>query len=292
MKKQRLNVLIELLDDPDETVFKHVEKELLKESVQIVYDLEKKWESVEEDICQARIEILIDKLLFKDHCSKLRRWSKHPEPDLLEGFILASRYHQPDMNIDKVYRKIEEIRKKVWVELNNSLTSIEKVAVLNHLFFDVYNFQITSGDQVSPRDSYINYILETGYGNVFSIALLYNIIAQKVGLSVQFIDLPQNPLLAYLDHNVALKVHPPDIRTDVLFYINPANRGSISGRRELEFYLKKMKFDLDKINLEPGSRHCFLSRLLEVTEKSFAKSGQTEKTSKILQMISLLNPKK
>jgi regulator of sirC expression with transglutaminase-like and TPR domain len=292
MNRQRLNILFQLLDDPNETVFHHVEKELLKESAQIVYELEKKWETIEDDICQARIEGLIDKLIFKDHCSKLKKWRQQPGPDLLEGFILASRYYHPDMNVEKVYRKIEELRKKVWVELNNSLTSIEKVTVLNHLFFDIYNFQITSGDQVSPRDSFISYVLDTGYGNVFSIAMLYNIIAQKVGLPVQFIDLPKSPLLAYLDRDIASKIHPPDIRTDVLFYINPVNRGSISGRRELEFYLRKMKPDSDEINLEPSSPHCFLSRLLEMTEKSFAKSGQSEKTSEILQMILLLNPKR
>ena len=45
MKKRRLNALIDLLDDPDSTVYEAVEKELLKESDEIIPVLEEKWES-------------------------------------------------------------------------------------------------------------------------------------------------------------------------------------------------------------------------------------------------------
>jgi hypothetical protein len=65
MKKDKLQALINLLDDPDSTVFEIVEKELLKENVEIIPALEEKWESSFDENSQERIENLIQSLQFK-----------------------------------------------------------------------------------------------------------------------------------------------------------------------------------------------------------------------------------
>ncbi len=291
-RQQRTKALLLLLDDPDAGVFEIVEKELLNENTGIVPDLEALWESAPDEACQIRIENLIRRIRFKENFRKWRNWSKQPAPDLLEGFILASQYHYPDLNIDKVHRKIEEIRKRVWVEINNSFTSLEKITVLNHILFNDYNFSISPGNVVSPKNCFINNILETGAGNPVSIALLYNIIAQKLGMPVRFIDLPRTPLLGYIDHRIAAKVHPPGVISDVLFYINPANKGSISGRRELEFVMKKMNFDLKSVCFEASSPQRFLLRLLEETGKLYELNGQAEKTADIYEMITVFQHEK
>ncbi len=291
-KRQRIKALISLMDDPDPGVFEVVEKELLKENPSVIPELEAVWELTRYEVCQARIETLIHRILFKENYRKLRQWSKLPSPDLLEGFILASRYHYPDLNEDKIHRTVEEIRKKVWVELNNSLTSIEKITVLNHLFFDGFNFCTVSGSESAPQYCFINRILETGMGNAVSIALLYNIIALKLGLPVMYVDLPRTPMLAYVDRRIAARVHPPGVDTDILFYINPANRGSITGRKELEYFMKKMNYDAKVTSFETSSPRNFLLRLLETTEKSYEKYGQTERTADILRMMSVLTAKK
>ncbi len=291
-KRQRTKALIRLMDDPDPGVYEVIEKELLKENSSVIPELEAVWEMTRYEVCQGRIENLIHRILFKENYRKLRLWSKQPTPDLLEGFILASRYHYPDLNEDKIHRTIEEIRKKVWVELNSSLTSIEKITVLNHLFFNGFNFRTVAEGEYSPQYCFINRILETGTGNAVSIALLYNIVAQKLGLPVRYVDLPRNPMLAYVDRRIAARVHPPDVDTDILFYINPANQGSITGRKELEYYMKKMNYDPGVTNFETSSPRNFLLRLLEITEKSYELNGQKDRTADILQMMSVLAVKK
>ena len=59
MNKGKLEALINLLDDPDQTVFELVEKELLKESDEIIPVLEEKWETSLDINYQERIENLI-----------------------------------------------------------------------------------------------------------------------------------------------------------------------------------------------------------------------------------------
>lgn len=288
-RNKKTEALLQLLDDPCPTVFEYVEIELLKESPKIVPELEALWEITHEEQCQRRIENIIQRIYFKDNYNKLLRWAKRRNPDLLEGFILASKYHYTDLNIERIFRKIEAIRRKVWIELNNSLTSLEKITVLNHIFFTELGFKINTHNYYSPQNCFINTVLETKMGNQVSIALLYAIVANKLDLDVRFVDIPNNPLLAYVDKRLAQKVNPQHIATDVLFYINPSHEGSIAGRRELEFQLKRHKFEPEKRFFEPGTPQCFLSQLLKITERSYAESGFLNKTDDIIQMINILN---
>lgn len=291
-RKRKTQALLSLLDDPDLAVYEVVEQELQKEPATIIPVLENIWENTFDEIFQHRIENLIQRLQFRENYKKLKKWSGLPEPDLLEGFILASRYHYPDLNDDRIERKIEEIRRRVWVELNNSLTSLEKITVLNHVFFNDFGFMVDHENQYAPKNCFINQILETGKGNTISMALLYTIVANKLDLPVKFIDIPKSPLLSYVDRKIASKVHPAGVETDVLFYINPANKGSITGRRELEFQLRRSGIEPLRRFFEASSSRCFLTRLLEYTEKSYELNGFTEKTADIHQMIDILNLQK
>jgi hypothetical protein len=291
LKKSRLMALLILLDDPDEVIFEAVERELLGESSRIIPDLEHVWETTMHEICQQRIERLIEKIRYKENLRQLKVWAKQPSPDLLEGFILASKYHFPDINVDKVNRRIEEIRKRIWVELNNSLTSLEKITVINHVLFQEFQFKLVTDNQESLKSHSIAHMLESRTGSAVAFTMFYLVIAGKLELPVRYIDFPRNPMLAYVDRRIAAKVHPSDVETDILFYINPAGNGSITGRRELEYVLRKMNPEGRMKYLETGSLRSFLMRLLEGMEKTIALSGNSEKTVEIQQMIRILEEK-
>ncbi|MCL1821626.1 MAG: transglutaminase-like domain-containing protein [Prolixibacteraceae bacterium] len=292
LRNKKTEALLQLLDDPCPIVYEHVERELLKESTKIIPELETLWETSPEEQCQSRIENIIRRIYFKDNSAKLHKWSKRRNPALLDGFILASKYHYTDLNTERVLRKIDEIRRKVWIELNNSLTSLEKITVLNHIFFNDLGFKINIHNYFSPLNCFINNILETKMGNQVSIALLYAIVANKLDLDVRFVDIPHNPLLAYVDKRLAHRVNPHNLTTEVLFYINPSNEGSVAGRRELEFQLKRLKYNPEQRFFEASPPQRFLTRLLEITERSYAENGFLNKTEDIIQMINILNPGK
>ena len=287
VRKSKLLALISLLDDPDQMIFDAVEKELLKESARIIPDLEYVWESTVHDVCQERIGRLIRRIRFKEEIRHLRGWSAKSDPDLLEGFIIISRYLFPEISVEKVYRRIEELRKRVWVELNNSLTSLEKITVLNHIFFNEYRFRIVSDNQENMKSHSVAHLLESATGSMVAFSLLYQIVARKLEFPVRYIDFPRHPLLAYADRKIAARVHP-DVETDILFYINPSGKGSISGRRELEFVLRKMNPVIEINRLEPGSSSTFLLRLLESIDQSAALTGETYRSQEIQQMKKVL----
>jgi hypothetical protein len=140
MKRSRLKALINLLDDPDNLVFETVEKELLKENFTIIPVLEQQWENSFDETSQERIENLIQDLQFKKTRNLLKAWISSPEKDLLEGFLTIDKFQYPDINQMGIYQKIEKTKNSVWLELNDSLTLLEKTTILNHFLYNIHGF--------------------------------------------------------------------------------------------------------------------------------------------------------
>jgi len=287
MNKKKLNALINLLDDPDQMVFEAAEKELLKENNSIISELEEKWESSYDEMYQERIENLIQDLQFRETKKLINNWVHSDENDLLEGFLAVDRFQYPDINLLGVYKKIEKIEKTIWLELNNSLTLLEKTTIINHFIFNINGFSVNHNNLFSPQNCFLNQLLDTKNGNPVSIGIFYTLIARRLGLSSHFADFPKNPLVAIVDRELAKKVHGDDTKTNVLFYINPSNKGSITSRKEIDYHLEKNNYSPTDFFAEPKHDLYFIRRLLESLQESYQSVGYTEKMEKIRELICL-----
>jgi regulator of sirC expression with transglutaminase-like and TPR domain len=287
MNKRKLQALIDLLDDPDDLVYALVEKELLKENYKIIPALEEKWETSFDENSQERIENLIQNLQFKQTRKLLENWINSPEHDLLSGYLLIDRFQYPDLNLLKIDQKIDNLRKSIWLELSNSLTILEKTTILNHFLFNINGFSINHNNIHSPQNCFLNQVLDTKRGNPISISILYVIIARQLELPTHFIDFPRNPLIAIVDPNLAKKVHGKVRNSDVLFYINPSNKGSITSRKEIEYHLRKNQYEPLQSYTEPKTDLFFIQRLLESLQEAYESVGFREKEEKIKSLLQL-----
>lgn len=289
MKNRRLTALLDLLDDPDTTVYEMVEKELLKESDQIIPVLEEKWESSYDSGYQERIENIIQNLQFNETRNLMDKWlmADSDERELLIGFLTVDRFQYPDLNPLNIQLKIENIRKKIWLELNNSLTLLEKTTILNHFLYHVYEFEINQKNINSPQNCFLNQLLDTKLGNPVSMAILYTIIARQLELPAQFINFPKNPLVGIVDPKLARRVHGASVESDVLFYINPSNKGSITSIKEIEYHLKTNNYLPVHQYSEPKSDVYFIQLLLETLEASYDAVNLSEKKKRVRKLLEL-----
>ncbi len=289
MDKTRLEALINLLDDPDETVFGMVEKELLKTKDDIIPELEKKWEASFDEHSQQRIENIIQHLQFKETKRRIKKWLGHPAEgrSLLNGFCHVDRFQYPDLNPLNIQVKIENLRKSIWLELNNSLTLLEKVTILNHFLFNINGFAINLSNPHSPQNCFLNQLLDTKKGNPVSMSIFYTIVARQLEMPAYLVDFPKNPLVAIVDAELARKVHGASVSSDVLFYVNPSNKGAITSRKEIEYHLKKHEYLPLHDYTEPKPDTLFLVRLLESMMEAYQTVGFTDKEDKIKQLLRL-----
>jgi len=285
MNELKLDSLIALLDDPDDSVFNLVLEELIKEDISIVDRLEHIWETSFEKLVQKRIEFIIQQIQLKDTKVKIRNWATQESLDLFEGIFLISRYQYPELKLKSVQVQLEKIRKDIWLEFKNSLTSLEKITILNHIFYNHYKFKINRDNIDSPQNGYINRVLDTRKGNAISITILYTLIARSLNLPIHYIDFENNPLVAYFDKDIAQLANDED-SNHILFYINPSNKGAIIGPKEVEYIQPSV--ELNGNRTEPCPDKTIIKRLIEKLSDDYQQIGSLEKVNYLREIAEIL----
>lgn len=288
MNDKKLQALVTLLDDPDDSVFGMVKQEILKEDTRIIEKLEQIWETSLDELMQVRIEDLIQQIQIIDTKKQIAEWAKNDTQDLLDGFFLISRYQYPDLKHRKLKNSLEKITKDIWLEFNNSLTALEKITVINHILYNNHKFSINHPNINSPQNCYFNQLLETRKGSPVSLAIFYLLITRNLNLPVYFIDFPKSPILAYIDPQIANAAQENENDSSVLFYINPSNKGMIIGRKDLEYHIKKLKVLPRKKLLTPCSDKKIIKRLLKTLIRSYDGLGYQNKVEDLQEILTMI----
>ena len=131
--------------------------------------------------------------------------------------------------------------------------------------------------------------METRQGNPASVTILYLALAKALELPVKYVPYPRYPLLAYVDRELAQHIMGENAISDVIFYINPANRGSITGRKELEYHLKKNNYIPVEDYIEPVDEGYILLKLLDNLNEAYKVTQSEAKASGIRELGRILS---
>ena len=167
------------------------------------------------------------------------------------------------------------------------LTSLEKITILNHIFFDHYKFEIDQLNPYSPQNCFINCVLDLRKGNPVSIAIIYTLIARSLDLPVHYIDFDTNPLIGYFDKEIAQLVQGEDFKHSVLFFINPSNNGAIIGPKEVDYLQNTHEPDRKKL-IEPCPDRIVIKRLIEKLVIGYQELGIEDKAQYMNEIASIL----
>lgn len=288
MNETKLESLITLLDDPDDSVFNLVLVEIIKEDISIVDRLEHIWETSFEELVQKRIEFIIQQIQFNDTKEKIKNWANQETLDLFEGIFLISRYQYPELKLKFIQIQLEKIRKDIWLEFKNSLTSLEKITILNHIFFNHYKFHVDRKNTESPQNCYINHVLDTRKGNPISITIIYILIARSLNLPVHYIDFDTNPLVGYFDKDIARSANGEGHNNQILFYINPSNKGAIIGPKEVDYIQQSADLHDHKLHPVPCPDRIIIKRLVEKLTSDYKHVGSLEKVNYLKEIAEIL----
>jgi regulator of sirC expression with transglutaminase-like and TPR domain len=283
MTDKEINALITLLDDPDKSIYQAISQTLMDKGIAIVPDLEKAWENSPVSAVQDRIEYIIQKIQLNHIHSSLAIWLNNGATDLLEGAYIVAKYQYPDLGFFEIVNAIDKIKHDVWLEINDNLTALEKVRVINHILFDINKFAANNSNYYSPQNSYINQVLLSKKGNPISLSIVYAVVAQKLGLPVYGVNLPKNFILAYKDEYHDL--FPSG--EEVLFYINPFNKGAVLGRKEIDIFLKQQNIAPEPIFYKPCSNVDIIQRMILNLIYSYEKLGYESKVKDLQSLMKL-----
>jgi regulator of sirC expression with transglutaminase-like and TPR domain len=276
--------LVKLLDDPDPEIFEHVEKRLVEHGNEVIEYLENVWETAPDVTLQQRIENVVHQIQFNTVKEDLNLWYQSGAFDLLKGALIVNRYQFPDLDEQKMINQIEEIKREIWLNLQYEMSSIEKVKLINHIFYNVYGFRGNTTNHTDPQNSYINQVLESKKGNQISLALIYSTLAQKLDIPIYGVNLPQHFILGYLDES---KRDENDF--GVLFYINAFNKGAIFGKHDVDQFLRQLQLEPLPGFYAPCSNVEIIRRIIRNLISSYENLGAMEKVAELKELQNILN---
>jgi hypothetical protein len=287
MESLTSEALIKLLDDPDPLVFEAVSQKIQQVGPELLPDLEKAAMETLSPVLHEHIELLVkilQNILLKDD---FKIWLTSRVPKLIHGAWLLTRYQFPDLRPEQFARLIKPLRERIWLEISESLTAIEKIRILNTLFFEKGKIHLNANHPDSPGNNFINRILETGNANEHSLVLLYAIVAQELDLPVHVVEMPEYPILAWVDMPVIPETSIDPELFDVLFYINPGDKGSLHSRDDITNYLVRQKLPLKPTYYDPRPNTHFIRICLERLADDYKTSGSKIRSFQVQDLLTL-----
>ncbi len=282
MSLKEVIALITLLDDPDEMIYVQVKDRFVILGPPAIPHLETAWENSFDAIMQKRIESIIHTIQFETLEKALKSWAKEEQEDLLKGILILARYQYPDLDENKIRKQLAQIKQDVWLELNDDLTALEKVQIVNHILFEVHQFSGNITNYHAPQNSFINNVLESKKGNPLMLSVVYALICKELAIPVYGINLPQHFVLAYVnEHANLIDVNNKTLSNNILFYINPFSKGLIFNQKDIDQFLKQLNLDPDAKYYLPCSNVEILKRCLTNLVFSYEKLGYLEKVGEL-----------
>jgi len=289
-KLDQLDLLIHLLDDPDQEAFKQVSEEILTLGVSAIEPLEQAWFNTADQLTRQRIEDLVHSIQYGSLYDELLEWVELGGHDLLRGFIIATRFQYPNLDEEKLLIEMNKITRSVWLELNDNLTSLEKIKVLNHILFSLYNFSGEITDIHVPDHFFLNNLLQSKHGNALSIGLMYLIIAQKLMLPLKGVDLTGNFITCFTHVPADFKDDYKPVN-EVKFYVNPFALGAVFTRKEIVLYLERAGIEQTENCFVPVDNITVLKRWCSDLLLAYLDAGMQAKANELKSFLRILRRK-
>lgn len=250
-----LDSLMFLTNEPDEYLYLNIANAILEYGNDALPLLNKKLNCSTDIYQKERLKSLIYNVERQDLISKLNLWSDKREHDLMEPYFLLSRNRFPNADWSWFGFQMVMIIEQAEKELNHNLTPLEQVKILNHIIYKVNKFRGDTMAINNPDYYYANTLLETRVGNPLSLGILYCIVAERLNIPIYGIDLPNHFILAFCKRTESF----PKLE-DVLFYINPYNKGNVLTRKDIRNYLREL-------GIKPVIRYFEPTRNISIVKK-------------------------
>ena len=283
--ENEIKALLHLLDDPDESVYSAVSSKINDLGPTVIPRLEEYWLDAESELTQVRIESLIQKVSLSDIREKLNVWEENPTASLFEAMVQISRYTQPNLDASKLKNTLKSIHRSCWLELNNYLTPLEEVHIVNSILYSMYSL---SADRNSLKDSdsyYLSNVLTHRKGNQFSLALVYLLITKMLDIPVFALKISNFVILGYVNtlYDFDKGIDSPILSTQ--FFIEPTE-GTILSKQDVDSFIKKYNVTVSENSFEPLKNLEFVQHYTHALAKSYEEAGETEKADDIRSLLS------
>ncbi len=288
LEQGKIDSLISLLEDDDEQTYGLIRSQMLEMGKDLMPHLLKAEGESDSELLNSRLTSIYDQLKLDKTIDDLRYWRQNNYKNIFQAFIILSQFQYPRIDTTTISGLINKIRQDFWLEVNDNHTALEKVKVLNRIFFDIYNFEGNVDDYYAPQNSFLNDVLLLKKGNPLTLSVLYSIIAQSLDLPIYGVNTPRNFMLVYLDKMYSF---PTDEVQDknILFYINPYSKGEVHSLKDIFNYLKRVGQGEKTEFYLPCSNSTIVSRAINNIMVAYNKLGDEKAVNEYKKLLEVFH---
>jgi regulator of sirC expression with transglutaminase-like and TPR domain len=293
--ESEIKALFKLLDDPDQVVFDSVSSHIVSFGTGIIPSLETLWLEAENEIVQHRIESLIQQVSLTDIKKKFLAWENNTDTkesagasSLYEAMTLLCQYIHPDLKNNVFDKTLKSIHRSCWLELNNYLTPLEEVHIVNSILYRMYKFRSEKDALKNPSTYYLCDVLDTKKGNQYSLSMLYLIITQMLDIPVYAFRVSNFVILGYINTLYHFDSTSPNT-TNIQFFIEPTE-GTILSKQDVESFIKKYNVQIEEDSFEPLTNKDFVYYFAQALSMAYQETKQEDRAADILSIIEHIIP--
>lgn len=279
MNQTQVQSLISLLDDEDEEVYLHVSEKIRAIGKAVKPQLENAWFGTTDGLLKNRIQDLIVQINNKNALELISDWlsgSKENILDLLIGF--AS--HKYDMDELQLRTYIGEIRMEAWMNMSYNINHAQQVKLLSSVMFEQFGLNKAGKIQLehyfSVDINYVGNLLLHRTASSALMCLLYLHLSQQLEIPLRGVRLKNHLILACVNH-----------KNEILFYVNPFNRGIILTRNDISMFIERSNFSQDEKYYSPCSNAEIVKSYFEFVMQCYNKENDAENVQFMEEILSL-----
>jgi hypothetical protein len=252
MENAEIEAIIKLIDDPDPKVYNDIYDFILNRGSQFLPFLENSWSFNDNPEFQSRVQYLIDTIQINEVGQSVLNWKNNTESELLDLLYIIESVSLLYTDFSELRQSIKKLNESIWLDLNNGLTSIEKIKIINNHFF--INYELKPANLLDISSLQLSRVTDTKLMHPLSLSLLYLWVCNKNGLNVKIIHVPEIVLLAYFDEITASIAFATEQHHNIVFFIDPSQQGAIIGRQMVDQYIDSKSFEIQPDFFVPFSK--------------------------------------
>jgi Transglutaminase-like superfamily len=285
--ENELKALLSLLDDPDEEIYNSVAKKIIGYGPVVVNKLEKIWDTSDNERVVHRAECLIKRVHYQAIQSEFMEWNKKEHPELLVGAFLIAKFDHPELNIDHLRNEFEKLRRDIWLELNNHMSPVEQINILNTMLYGYHRLQGRELSEREPAHFFLNRVFDNKTGNAYSLGILLLALCDSLDIPMFAMNIPKQFILGYFLPHADYLEPEKGIQNKVQFFLDPVNC-MLYSMNDVETYLKKINaFDTEK-HLQPVPTKQVIRRTMHELSLCFRHVKEAQKAEEIDELMQIL----
>ena len=217
MNETQIKSMLLLLEDPDPKVYQQIRENIFNHISEVKPFLEDCRSLSGDTLFQARVQMIADEIDTMNSVAQLKRWSEREKPELIDALLIAQETFFPEFDPLKTLNSFKALRQKIWLEINQNQTAIEKVKIINKVVYEDFGLKKQNTDIVQPAHLCLENLFVYQKANNLMQTLLYAAMAQNLGLPVFPVILPDLFVLGYKDNFIADMSFANEKHFDVVF---------------------------------------------------------------------------